>query len=39
VFVLPSRELIVDTIETMVEAQQLGGLVLTSSCDKIIPGM
>jgi dihydroxy-acid dehydratase len=36
---LPSRELIADSVETMVEAYQFDGLVLIASCDKIIPGM
>jgi dihydroxy-acid dehydratase len=35
---LPSRELIEDSIELMVEAHQLDGLVLIPSCDKIVPG-
>ena len=35
---LPSREIIEDTIEVMVEAHQLDGLVLVSTCDKIVPG-
>ena len=36
---LPSRELIADTIELMVQAHQFDGLVLVPNCDKIIPGM
>ena len=36
---LPSRELIADSIEVMVSAYQFDGVVLISSCDKIIPGM
>ena len=36
---LPSRELIADTIETIVEAHRLDGLVLLTNCDKITPGM
>ena len=35
---LPSRELIEDSIEIMAEAHQLDGLVMISSCDKIVPG-
>ncbi|HPC88706.1 MAG TPA: dihydroxy-acid dehydratase [Methanothrix sp.] len=35
---LPSRELIEDCIEVMVEAHQLDGLVMLPSCDKIVPG-
>lgn len=38
-FSLPSRELIADSIEIMAEAHPFDGLVLLSSCDKIIPGM
>lgn len=38
-FVLPSRDLITDSIELMAEAQQLDGLVFLSSCDKIEPAM
>ena len=36
---LPSRELIADSIEVMVEAHRLDALVLIASCDKIVPGM
>ena len=36
---LPSRELIADCVETMVEAHGMDGIVLIPSCDKIIPGM
>jgi dihydroxy-acid dehydratase len=36
---LPSRELIADSIEVMTKAYQFDGIVLISSCDKIIPGM
>jgi dihydroxy-acid dehydratase len=38
-FVLPSRELIASSIETMVQAHRLDGVVMLGSCDKIIPGM
>ncbi len=38
-YVLPSREVICDSIEVMVEANPLDGIVLIGSCDKIIPGM
>ena len=38
-FSLPSRELIADMIETIVEAYQFDGLVLLTNCDKITPGM
>ena len=36
---LPSRELIADSVESMVEAHQFDGLVLLTNCDKITPGM
>jgi len=36
---LPSRELIADAIETVVEAHQLDGLICIPNCDKIVPGM
>ncbi|HOP47476.1 MAG TPA: dihydroxy-acid dehydratase [Desulfobacteraceae bacterium] len=36
---LPSRELIADSIEVMAMAHPFDGLILLSSCDKIIPGM
>ncbi|MEM2911134.1 MAG: dihydroxy-acid dehydratase [Candidatus Bathyarchaeia archaeon] len=36
---LPSRELIADSIEIMVQAHRLDGVVLISNCDKITPGM
>lgn len=38
-FSLPSRELIADIIECIVEAHQFDGLVLLTNCDKITPGM
>jgi dihydroxy-acid dehydratase len=38
-FSLPSRELIADMIETIVQAHQLDGIVLLTNCDKITPGM
>jgi len=36
---LPSRELIADSVEVMVQANKFDGMVLISSCDKITPGM
>ncbi len=36
---LPSRELIADMIECVVEAHKLDGLVFLTNCDKITPGM
>ena len=38
-YALPSREIIADSIETMVHAHKLDGLLLLGSCDKIVPGM
>lgn len=36
---LPSRELIADSVETMVQAHMLDGIVCIPNCDKIVPGM
>jgi len=36
---LPSRELIADMIETVIQAHSLDGVVLLTNCDKITPGM
>ena len=36
---LPSREVIADSVETMVRAHALDGLVCVPNCDKIVPGM
>jgi len=36
---LPSRELIADSVEIMVEAHAFDALVFIPNCDKIIPGM
>lgn len=38
-YILPSRELIANSVETMAEAHKLDGLVLLGSCDKIVPGL
>jgi dihydroxy-acid dehydratase len=38
-YALPSREIIADSIEAMVEAHRFDGLVVVGSCDKIVPGM
>ncbi len=38
-YVLPSRELICDSVETMAGGNPIDGLVLLASCDKIVPGM
>lgn len=37
-YVLPSREIIANSVEAMVQGHQLDGLVALASCDKIIPG-
>jgi dihydroxy-acid dehydratase len=36
---LPSRELIADSVEAMVQANKFDGMVLIPNCDKITPGM
>ncbi|MFO7975042.1 MAG: dihydroxy-acid dehydratase [Candidatus Hydrogenedentota bacterium] len=36
---LPSRELIADSVETMVRAHMFDGMVCIPNCDKIVPGM
>ncbi len=36
---LPSRELIADVVESMIEAHALDGIILLTDCDKITPGM
>ena len=36
---LPSRELIADSVEAVVEAHRFDGMVLLTNCDKITPGM
>jgi dihydroxy-acid dehydratase len=36
---LPSRELIADSVETMVAAHCFDGMVCIPNCDKIVPGM
>ncbi len=38
-FILPSRELIANSIESMAQINLFDGLVLLGSCDKIVPGM
>ena len=38
-YVLPSRELIADSVEYMVNAHCADALVCISNCDKITPGM
>ena len=36
---LPSRELIADSVETMVNAHWFDGMICIPNCDKIVPGM
>ncbi len=36
---LPSREIIADSVEIMLQAHRLDGLVMVSNCDKVTPGM
>ncbi len=36
---LPSRELIADCVETMINSHQFDGMVCVPNCDKIVPGM
>src|SRR5512135_158919 len=38
-FSLPSRELIADSVETMLQAHCFDGMVCIPNCDKIVPGM
>ena len=36
---LPSRELIADSVETMIQAHMFDGMICIPNCDKIVPGM
>ncbi|WP_119066020.1 dihydroxy-acid dehydratase [Aggregatilinea lenta] len=38
-FSLPSRELIADSVETMIAAHAFDGMICIPNCDKIVPGM
>ena len=38
-YILPSREIICNSVEIMVQAHRLDGIVMLASCDKIVPGM
>jgi len=38
-FSLPSRELIADSVETVVQAHCFDGMICIPNCDKIVPGM
>lgn len=38
-YILPTRDLIANSIEMMIQAHRLDGMVLIGSCDKVVPGM
>lgn len=38
-YILPSRDIIATSVELMVQAHRLDGVVLLGSCDKIVPGL
>jgi dihydroxy-acid dehydratase len=38
-FSLPSRDLIADSVETMIEAHRFDAMICIPNCDKIVPGM
>jgi len=38
-YILPTRDLIANDVEMMIEAHRLDAVVLLASCDKIVPGM
>jgi len=38
-FSLPSRDLIADSVESMIQAHQFDAMICLPNCDKIIPGM
>ena len=38
-FSLPSREIIADSVETMIRAHWFDGMICIPNCDKIVPGM
>ena len=38
-YILPSREIICNSVEMCVQAHKLDGILLLASCDKIVPGM
>jgi dihydroxy-acid dehydratase len=38
-YILPTRELIANDVEMMIQAHQLDAVVLLGSCDKIVPGL
>ncbi len=38
-YVLPSRDVIADSVEVVVRSEGLDGILLLASCDKIVPGL
>ncbi|SHI55846.1 dihydroxy-acid dehydratase [Dethiosulfatibacter aminovorans DSM 17477] len=38
-YILPTRDIIANSIELVVQAHQYDGIVMIGSCDKIVPGM
>ncbi|MDR3591175.1 MAG: dihydroxy-acid dehydratase [Negativicutes bacterium] len=38
-YILPSREIIANSVEMMIHAHMLDGMVLLGSCDKVVPGL
>jgi len=38
-YILPTRELVANDVEMMIQAHQLDAVVLLGSCDKIVPGL
>ncbi|MDR3561157.1 MAG: dihydroxy-acid dehydratase [Negativicutes bacterium] len=38
-YILPSRDIIASSVELMVQAHMLDGMVLLGSCDKVVPGL
>ncbi|NLX13621.1 MAG: dihydroxy-acid dehydratase [Phycisphaerales bacterium] len=38
-FSLPSRDLIADSVESMIEAHRFDAMICITNCDKIVPGM
>ena len=38
-YVLPSRDVIADSVEVVVRSEGLDGIIMIASCDKIVPGL
>ena len=38
-YTLPSREVITDSVEVMVEGHRYDGMILVGGCDKIVPAL